>query len=148
MQFDIVNATILDPFAGSGALCLEAISRGAKKVYLIEKNKKVFENLKLNFKTLNNIQYEINNHDSIIYLENQNITPFDLVFLDPPFDKKLLPQALTLLSENNYINVQSQVYIESDYELTDEILNKYIKYDCKIIKQKKSGNVHYCLISL
>ena len=135
MQFEIANKKILDPFAGSGALCLEAMSRGAKEVYLIEKNKKVSDKLTSNFKILNSSQYKI-------------INPFDLVFLDPPFEKKLLPQALKLLSKNNYIDTRSKLYIESEYALTDEILNEHISYQCKINKQKKSGNVNYCLISL
>jgi len=148
LQFEITNKTILDPFAGSGALCLEAISRGAKEVYLIEKSKKVSDKLKSNFKILNSSQYKIINQDSLIFLEMQNKNPFDLVFLDPPFEKNLLPQALKLLSKKNYIDTRSQLYIESEYALTAEILNEHISYQCKIIKQKKSGNVNYCLISL
>ena len=52
LQFDIINKTALDPFAGSGALSLEAISRGAKEVYVIEKDREVYEQLKSNFKLL------------------------------------------------------------------------------------------------
>ena len=148
LQFEIANKTILDPFAGSGALCLEAISRGAKEVYLIEKSKKVSDKLESNFKILNSSQYKIINQDSLIFLEMQNKNPFDLVFLDPPFEKNLLAQALKLLSKKNYIDTHSQLYIESEYALTDEILNEHISYQCKINKQKKSGNVNYCLISL
>jgi 16S rRNA (guanine966-N2)-methyltransferase len=148
LQFEIANKTILDPFAGSGALCLEAMSRGAKEVYLIEKNKKVSDKLKSNFKILNSSQYKIINQDSLIFLEMQNKNPFDLVFLDPPFKKNFLPQALKLLSKKNYIDRRSQIYIESEYALTDEILNEHISYQCTISKQKKSGNVNYCLISL
>ena len=47
LQFDIINKTALDPFAGSGALSLEAISRGAKEVYVIEKDRKVYEKLQI-----------------------------------------------------------------------------------------------------
>ena len=148
LQFEIANVTILDPFAGSGALCLEAISRGAKEVYLIEKNKKVSDKLESNFKILNSNQYKVFNQDSLIFLEMQNKNPFDLVFLDPPFEKNLLPRTLKLLSKKNYIDPRTKLYIESEYPLTDEILNENINYQCKINKQKKSGNVNYCLISL
>ena len=99
LQFNIADKTILDPFAGSGALSLEAISRGAKKVCLVEKNKKVFKNLESNFKLLNSDQYQLNNDDSIIFLDKQNTTPFDLVFLDPPFNQNLLASILGLLSK-------------------------------------------------
>ena len=148
LQFDIMDKTILDLFAGSGALSFEAISRGAKKVYLIEKNKKVFKNLESNFKLLNNLQYQLTNQDATIYLDNKNIKPFDLVFLDPPFNQNLIPLMLKLLSKKNYLHTESQIYIESEYQITTEILKNYFEYNCKIKKQKKSGNVHYCLISL
>ncbi|WP_416653516.1 16S rRNA (guanine(966)-N(2))-methyltransferase RsmD [Candidatus Pseudothioglobus sp. Uisw_086] len=147
LQFDIANKTIIDPFAGSGALSLEAISRGAKKVCLIEKNRKVFKNLELNFKLLSNSQYQLNNTDSVIFLDKQNNKPFDLVFLDPPFNQNLIPITLELLSQKNYLHNESQIYIESEFEITPALLKNQIEYDCIIRKQKKSGNVHYCLIS-
>ena len=148
LQFDIVNKTALDPFAGSGALSLEAISRGAKEVYVIEKDRKVYEKLKSNFKLLDKGQYTIINEDAMIHLTKPSKQSFDLVFLDPPFAKNLLLQTIEKLSNNNYINRQSQIYIESEYKLTEENLSLLINYDFKINKQKKSGNVHYCLISL
>jgi len=149
LQFDIVNKTALDPFAGSGALSLEAISRGAKEVYVIEKDRKVYEKLKSNFKFLDNNQYTIINEDSMVHLAKPSKQSFDLLFLDPPFAKNLLIQTLEKLSHNNYLNSQSQIYIESEYKLTEDNLNSLpINYHFKINKQKKSGNVHYCLISL
>jgi len=148
LQFDIADKTIIDPFAGSGALSLEAISRGAKKVCLIEKNRKVYKNLESNFKFLDNFQYQLNNSDSIIFLNKQNDNPFDLVFLDPPFNQNLIPLVLELLSKKNYLHNESQMYIESESEITPIILKNHLEYSCRIKKQKKSGNVHYCLISL
>ncbi|MDC1536638.1 16S rRNA (guanine(966)-N(2))-methyltransferase RsmD [Candidatus Thioglobus sp.] len=148
LQFNIADKTIIDPFAGSGALSLEAISRGAKKVCLIEKNSIVFKSLESNFKLLDNFQYQLNNIDSIIFLDKQNNNPFDLVFLDPPFNQNLIPITLELLSQKNYLHDKSQIYIESEYEITPSLIENHLGYDCRIRKQKKSGNVHYCLISL
>ncbi|MDB9865679.1 16S rRNA (guanine(966)-N(2))-methyltransferase RsmD [Candidatus Thioglobus sp.] len=148
LQFDIADKTIIDPFAGSGALSLEAMSRGAKKVYLIEKNRKVFKNLESNFNLFNDSQYQLNNSDSIIFLNKQNTNPFDLVFLDPPFNQNLIPSTLELLSQKNYLHKKSQIYIESEFEITPMLLENHLEYDCIIRKQKISGNVHYCLISL
>ena len=90
LQFDIINKTALDPFAGSGALSLEAISRGAKEVYVIEKDRKVYEKLKSNFKLLDRGQFTIINEDAMIHLAKPSKQSFDLVFLDPPFAKNLL----------------------------------------------------------
>ena len=148
LQFDIINKTALDPFAGSGALSLEAISRGAKKVYVIEKDREVYAKLKSNFKFLDSGQFTIINEDAMVHLSKPSKQSFDLVFLDPPFAKNLLLQALEKLSNNHYINSQSQIYIESEYKLTEDNLSPLINSHFKISKQKKSGNVHYCLISL
>ena len=148
LQFDIINKIALDPFAGSGALSLEAISRGAKEVYVIEKDRDICEKLKSNFKLLDRGQYTIINEDAMIYLAKPSKQSFDLVFLDPPFEKNLRIQTIEKLSSNNYINNQSQIYIESEYKITEDNLSPLINNHFKISKQKKSANVHYCLISL
>jgi len=148
LQFDIINKTALDLFAGSGALSLEAISRGAKKVYVIEKDREVYAKLKSNFKFLDSGQFTIINEDAMVHLANPCKQSFDLVFLDPPFAKNLLLQTLEKLSNNHYINSQSQIYIESEYKITEDNLSSLTNNHFKINKQKKSGNVHYCLISL
>ena len=136
LQFDIINKTALDPFAGSGALSLEAISRGAKKVYIIEKNRKVCEKLKTNFNFLDRDQYTIINEDTMIHLSKPTKQSFDLVFLDPPFAKNLLLQTIDRLSNNNYINSQSQIYIESEYKITEENLSSLINITLKLINRK------------
>ena len=148
LQFDILNKTVLDPFAGSGALSFEAISRGAKEVYVIEKNRKVYDKLKSNFKLLDRSQYTIINEDALIHLTKPSNQSFDLVFLDPPFAKNLLLETIEKLSINHYINNKSQIYIESEYKITEDNLNPLINSHFKISKQKKSANVYYCLISL
>ena len=148
LQFEISGKTILDPFSGTGALGIEALSRGASKVYFIEKNSKAFEILKSSLNLLNPNQYNLINQDSIKYLEKADLLPFDIIFLDPPFNKELLPSILLLLSRKKLISTKSKIYIESEYEINIEFLNSNIMYKCRIVKQKKSGNVHYCLISL
>ena len=92
--------------------------------------------------------FTIINEDAMTHLAKPSRQSFDLVFLDPPFAKNLLLETLEKLSNNHYINSQSQIYIESEYKITEDNLNSIINYQFKINKQKKSGNVHYCLISL
>ena len=87
LQFEISDKTILDPFSGTGALGIEALSRGASKVYFIEKNSKAFKTLESNLNLLNPNQYNLTNQDSIKYLEKADLFPFDLIFLDPPLIK-------------------------------------------------------------
>ena len=148
LQFDIIDKTILDPFSGTGALGIEALSRGASKVFFIEKNTKTFKTLESNLILLNSNQYNLVNQDSIKYLEKVDLLPFDLIFLDPPFNKGLLQSILSILSRKNLISTESKIFIESEYEINLEFLDSNVMNKCRIVKQKKSGNVHYCLISL
>ena len=148
LQFDIAGKTVLDLFSGSGALGIEAISRGAKKIFLIEKNIKVFRSLKSNLELIGSTKVELVNEDSIKYLKKLEHDAFDYIFLDPPFNQEILPLVLNLLSERKLIHSKSQIYIESEFQITKEFLGTNCDYECKIDKEKKSGNVYFCLISL
>jgi len=148
LQFDIAGKTVLDPFSGSGALSIEAISRGAKKTFLIEKNIKVFKSLKSNLETIGSTRFKLVNEDSFNYLKKLEHDAFDYIFLDPPFNQQILPLILNLLYERKLIHSNSQIYIESEFQITEEFLGNNCDYECKIDKEKKSGNVYFCLISL
>ncbi len=148
LQFDIVGKSVLDPFTGSGALSLEALSRGANEVYSIEKSKVVFDQLQDNFQPFPIEKFTLVNDDSLAHLNQACSKPFDLVFLDPPFTKEILPQTLKIISKNSYINSSSKIYIESEFQITNDNLSALDGYRYNIAKQKKSGNVHYCLINL
>ena len=84
---DFSNFSILDLFAGSGALGLESLSRGAKEVIFIESNPELAQNLKTNLKNLN-----LSNRGKVIpkkvqsALEELPTPKFDLIFADPPYD--------------------------------------------------------------
>ena len=148
LQFDITGKTVIDPFTGSGSLCLEALSRGAKSVYSIEKNNTVFKQLQSSFKLFPSEKFKLINDDAVAYLSQVSNKSFDLVFLDPPFAKELLPQILKLIADNGYINQTSKIYIESEFQINNDNLSALSGYRYNIAKQKKSSNVHYCLISL
>ncbi len=148
LQFDIAGKTVLDPFSGSGALSIEAISRGAKKTFLIEKDIKVFKSLKSSLETIGSTRFKLVNEDSINYLKKLEHNAFDYIFLDPPFNQQILPLILNLLYERKLIHSDSQIYIESEFQITEEFLRNNCDYECKIDKEKKSGSVYFCLISL
>ena len=148
LQFNITGKTVLDPFSGSGALGIEAISRGAKKTFLIEKNIKVYKSLKSNLELIDPTRFELVNEDSIKCLKKLEHDAFDYIFLDPPFNLQIIPLLLNLLYERKLIHSNSQIYIESEFQITEEFLDNNCDYECKINKEKKSGNVYFCLISL
>ena len=97
---------------------------------------------------MNSDQYILINQDSLNYLRKEVLPSFDLIFLDPPFNQELIASTLSLLSKASLIHLKSKIYIESEYELSLDFLMSNMSYKCKIDKQKKSGNVYYCLISL
>jgi 16S rRNA (guanine966-N2)-methyltransferase len=96
--------TVLDAYAGSGALGLEALSRGATHATFIEKNRKAAETVVKNTTLLNDTaRAEILNisvADFLKTLENSS-EKFDLIFADPPYDRPDFPTTLRLLSHLN-----------------------------------------------
>jgi 16S rRNA (guanine966-N2)-methyltransferase len=80
----------LDLFAGTGALGIEAVSRGAERAVLVENNQQVVRQLKANVTPLNTDRVEIIESDARRFVESAPPRPFDLVFLDPPFASDLL----------------------------------------------------------
>lgn len=148
LQFEISHKTVLDLYGGSGALSIEALSRGVKELQLIEQNTLVYKSLIANFNSLGINNYKLINSDAIKFISNKCNKSFDLIFLDPPFNKDLLPQSLELLARNNYLNNKSKLYIESEFIINKDKLSILDGYCYNIEKQKKTGNVHYCLVSL
>ena len=92
------GARCLDLFAGSGGLGLEALSRYAEKVTLVEMDKGAADQLRKNLAALGSQQGEVIQADAVSWLQGP-ATPFDLVFLDPPFRRELLPQVCELLEQ-------------------------------------------------
>lgn len=116
---DIVNARCLDLFAGSGALGLESLSRGADFVQFVESNRSVAQNLQKNVELLlgdsdKKIKSDIKNQNALDFLQNETSTQFDIVFLDPPFQSDVLAASLQLLIDKQWLSQNATVYIEQD----------------------------------
>lgn len=111
----MVNARCLDCFAGSGALGLEALSRYASAATLLEMERGVAQQLQQNLATLKAPQGKVVNTNTLTFL-NQNGTPHDIVFVDPPFRKGLLDETLRLLESNGWLADDALIYVESEIE--------------------------------
>lgn len=136
----IVGARCLDLFAGSGALGFEAASRGAGLVVLVDCNKVVTETLTQQKQALNASQVHIVRQDAFAFLQ-QTEQPFDVVFLDPPFNTDLLQQALSILIERVLITPFSLLYTEfSARSERPRCLN-----DFRCIHERLAGQVRYGL---
>ncbi|WP_051024014.1 16S rRNA (guanine(966)-N(2))-methyltransferase RsmD [Thiorhodovibrio frisius] len=114
LQPVIAGSRCLDAFAGSGALGFEALSRGAAQVVMLERNAAVARQLQSNARTLAAENACIHAADSLHWLATVNPTPFDIVFLDPPFAEHLLPASLDALSTRPWLAAGARIYLETD----------------------------------
>ncbi|MFD1007934.1 16S rRNA (guanine(966)-N(2))-methyltransferase RsmD [Oceanisphaera ostreae] len=140
LMFDIHHCRCLDLFAGSGSLGFEALSRGAGEVILVEKDATVAQQLQRNLASLPAAQGQIINTDAIGFLQSP-ATAFDLVFLDPPFHRELLPNVCQLLEHNGWLNVDAKIYIERE-QASESLL---LPSNWRLLKDKRAGQVNYQL---
>lgn len=115
IQFDVKNAVVLDLFSGTGALGIEAISRGAKKTYLIDSNERAIKIIKENVKGFTE-DFEIVKTDFKAFLNSTN-EKFDIVLLDPPYQTDLGVQAINLIIKNNLLNEDAIIIFETSADL-------------------------------
>ncbi|MBC8944212.1 16S rRNA (guanine(966)-N(2))-methyltransferase [Xenorhabdus indica] len=111
----IQGARCLDCFSGSGALGFEALSRYANNATLIEYDRNVAKQLSNNLALLKAENGNVVQGNTLQYL-NQSGTPFDVVFLDPPFRKGMLTETIKLLETNGWLAKVSWVYVEAESE--------------------------------
>ena len=142
LQYHVSGSHCLELYAGSGILSLEALSRGAKHVTLIESSRKVCEHLKQQFAHLVDDPQHVDclNLQAEDYLRNQRQGAlFDLVFLDPPFASDELSRVLGLVGQ--CLTANGLIYIETDALLDPSMLPN----GWEVNRQKKAASVHYCL---
>jgi 16S rRNA (guanine966-N2)-methyltransferase len=107
----IPGAHCLDLFAGSGALGLEALSRGAEHVTFIERDVAAARALTLLLRAWQAQDAQVVRADALYYLAG-GARPFDIVFLDPPFGAPLLREAAALLEERHWLKAAARIYVE------------------------------------
>ena len=110
----IAGSRCLDAFSGSGALGFEALSRGAEQVVMLERNARIARQLNANARLLSAEGLDIQQTDSLRWLASTAPTPFDIIFLDPPFAEHLLPAVLEQLSSRAWLSPAARVYVETD----------------------------------
>lgn len=140
----INGAHCLDLFAGSGALGLEALSRGAAQVVFVDQSSTVLQQLKHNLLRLQAPSNSANlvPADAVTSLANlPNTQPFNIVFLDPPFRKNLLKPCCHLLEEKNLLADNALIYLEAEAEY--ETLQ--LPENWELLKSKQAGQVSYYL---
>lgn len=134
IQTYVPNAKVLDMFAGSGALSLEALSRGAESAVLVDIDR---ESVNIINKNIAELRFgelcKVVTASFSDFAKNCR-DKFDIIFLDPPYNKGFIEPALSLIAENSLLSENGIVVLESDNtDFKSEIET------LQIIKQKKYG---------
>ncbi len=137
------GAQCLDLFAGTGALGIEALSRGASHVVFIEKSATLAAAIRKNLSELEATNAEVCQRDAVEYLNNADPKPFDIVFLDPPFDTDMLSDSCSLLRENGWLTANAIVYLEQSKDSEKPALPD----GWAVTQEKVAGKVSYSLVN-
>ena len=139
---DLNKKYCLDLFSGTGALGFEAFSRGAEKVTFVERNKEYLQKIK-------NVYLEMSEKadcdffcaECLEWIQNNNSgTKYDLIFIDPPFNKNLVHDLLAAILEKELLSKNGQIYFEFEKKLDLEIPESL-----NLIKKKSLGKKSYVL---
>ncbi|MBZ2189103.1 16S rRNA (guanine(966)-N(2))-methyltransferase RsmD [Alcanivorax sp. JB21] len=113
-HYGLHQRRVLDLFAGSGVLGAEALSRGAGHAVLVEKKRERAADLSRQLKPIFDTRIHIQCADALTWLQRETpATPFDLVFVDPPYDLGLAGSACAALDAPGWLSAGALVYVES-----------------------------------
>lgn len=136
---DIQDTVFLDLFSGSGAIGLEAVSRGARKAILCDNSKSAVDIINKNIeKTHLKDKITVYNFDfekALYKVKQENENP-DYIYLDPPYKTDYVIKALNLIIDLKINTKYTQIIVETDDR---EKLIKYIEENFEIIKERKYG---------
>jgi len=138
---DIQGARCLDIFAGSGALGLEALSRGAAVSLLCEKDTRAAAQLRAHLDLLKSSDGKVIHGDSLNYLQQGNKeAPFDVVFIDPPFALNLWQATIDALEAGNWLTDDASIYLEASKNTLYNVPASW-----QLHRDKTAGQVSYRL---
>ena len=144
MLFDAVcGANVLDLFAGSGALGIEALSRGAEKCTFVDCSKDAINIVKKNISkasVLDRAEVFWGDYDRFF---SSCSAQFDIVFLDPPYKAGFTEDVLSKLKKNNLLKKDCIIVVESDKNFKPHFSDDY-----KTVKEKNYGRVNVCLLEV
>lgn len=142
IQFELTGARVLDLFAGSGVFGFEALSRGASYALFVEKDIAAVKQLKAHCQMMRIENAYIEQSDAVQFLRNKPLqSPFDIVFLDPPYGKHLLEPCINELEQRQWLADQAFIYLEAEsgYSLPA------LPAGWRLYRGKQSGQVSYHL---
>jgi 16S rRNA (guanine966-N2)-methyltransferase len=145
LQGWIEGARCLDAFAGTGALGLEAASRGASRVLLIEREAQIALALRQQIDRLGATQCELLQADALVWLAQPAYQQFDLVLLDPHFDRPAdLEAACQHLAQFGWLATGARVYLEWPAIYNPPTLPQ----GWQVLRRQRAGHVAYLLATV
>ncbi|WP_159714997.1 16S rRNA (guanine(966)-N(2))-methyltransferase RsmD [Blochmannia endosymbiont of Camponotus nipponensis] len=139
----ISNTICLDCFAGSGALGLEALSRGASKVTFLDNNRICITALKITARSFSAHNSEIIHTNCLFWLK-RSIMTYNIIFIDPPFQDNIISKTIFLLEKYNLCKKESWIYIETSKKKNIFNIN-IIPNHWFLYHKKNTRNVTYYL---
>lgn len=138
IQNEIPNSVFLDLFAGSGAIGLEAASRGTKKAILCDKSKDAVKIINKNIeKTHLKEKVELYNLDYETLLKKITNEKIDIIYIDPPYNSDFAVKSVKIIIEQKLVNENSTIIIETDEQT--KILNELKKLEVEVVDERKYG---------
>ena len=139
---DLKKMYCLDLFSGTGALGFEAFSRGAEKVTFVEKNKEYLQKIKKVYLEMSEKgDCDFFCTECLEWIQNNNSgIKYDLIFIDPPFNKNLVHDLLAAILEKELLSKNGQIYFEFEKKL-----NLEIPESLNLKKKKSLGKKSYVL---
>ena len=136
---NIIDANVIDICTGTGALGIEALSRGAKNLYLIDNEQNSLDIVKTNLSKIKSYDIEssvyILKADAKKPFKNINLI-FNIVLIDPPYNSSIIQQCLPLLKEYNLIDEDSVIFAETSKQETISVEN-FMVLDTKFYGKSK-----------
>jgi 16S rRNA (guanine966-N2)-methyltransferase len=132
----------LDLYAGTGALGIEALSQGAASCTFVERDPVVARALAKNLEEIGAEGFELLRTDAALALDRPGGT-YDMVFLDPPFGRGVIPTALAQLRGSERLADGARVYVEAERELEIEALPGW-----SVLSKGKAGQVGFHLLEM
>lgn len=147
IQMDLQQAYVLDLFSGSGALGIEAISRGAKKAVLCDKSKEAIGIIQKNLEKTHLLEKAIVIHDdykeALHFLKDK--FQFDFIFLDPPYAKDYVEDTVEKILQLDLLKKDGIIIIETDEE--ERILKKIENTNVNVYDLRKYGRVRLIFLN-
>lgn len=134
------ETTVLDLFGGTGALAIEALSRGAKSATIVDMRQESRDVIWQNVcATRHTQQVDLVSSSALTFLE-KNADSFSMIFIDPPYNKGLIEQSLLRIAKQHTLTKDGIIVVERDHTEAAPILE-----ELTIVKEKKYGRTYITL---